>query len=80
MYIAMNRFKVAKASAGEFEKLWSERESYLHECDGFETCDTLRENAERCGYASLENIRSIRETGLDAWLASGQRRWFRPNR
>ena len=45
-----------------------------HECDGSETCDTLRENAERCGYASLKNIRSIRETGLDAWLASDGRR------
>jgi len=51
-----------------------------HECDGFETCDTLRDNVERCGYASLENIRSIREAGLDAWLASGKRRWFQPNR
>jgi heme-degrading monooxygenase HmoA len=42
MYIAMNRFKVAKASAEAFEKLWSERESYLHECDGFEGFHLLK--------------------------------------
>ncbi len=48
-----------------------------HECDASATCGTLRENVERCGYASLENIRAIRAMGLDAWLTSGNRRWFR---
>ena len=49
-----------------------------HECGGFEECDTLRENVERCGYASRENIRAILQVGLDAWLTSGKRYWFRP--
>ena len=35
MYIAMNRFKVAKGSEAMFEKLWLTRESYLHELPGF---------------------------------------------
>ena len=35
MYIAMNRFKVAKGSEELFEKLWLSRESYLHELPGF---------------------------------------------
>ena len=30
MYIAMNRFKVAKGSEEAFEKHWLSRESYLH--------------------------------------------------
>ncbi len=35
MYIAMNRFKVAKGREAEFETLWRTRESYLHEREGF---------------------------------------------
>jgi hypothetical protein len=48
-----------------------------HECDTFATCATLRGNVERCGYASIENIRAIREIGFDAWPKSERRRWFR---
>jgi heme-degrading monooxygenase HmoA len=35
MYIAMNRFKVAKTRAADFEALWRSRESYLHEMTGY---------------------------------------------
>lgn len=35
MYIAMNRFKVAKGSEADFETVWRTRESYLHELEGF---------------------------------------------
>lgn len=35
MFIAMNRFKVAKGKEAEFETVWRSRESYLHELDGF---------------------------------------------
>jgi len=35
MYIAMNRFKVAKESAEDFERLWISRDSYLDELPGF---------------------------------------------
>ena len=35
MYIAMNRFKVAKESAHDFEKLWLSRESHLDQLPGF---------------------------------------------
>jgi len=35
MYIAMNRFKVAKGSEQNFEQLWMTRESLLHELPGF---------------------------------------------
>lgn len=42
MYIAMNRFKVAKESTDDFEKLWNERESYLHELEGFVEFHLLR--------------------------------------
>ena len=35
MYIAMNRFRVIKERAQDFEQLWLNRESYLHEMPGF---------------------------------------------
>ncbi|MGE0769830.1 MAG: antibiotic biosynthesis monooxygenase [Hyphomicrobiaceae bacterium] len=35
MYIAMNRFKVAKGSEQNFEQLWMSRDSFLHELPGF---------------------------------------------
>ena len=35
MYIAMNRFKVLKDRAADFESVWFSRESYLHELPGF---------------------------------------------
>ncbi len=35
MYIAMNRFKVAKESGSDFERLWLSRDSHLHELPGF---------------------------------------------
>jgi heme-degrading monooxygenase HmoA len=35
MYIAMNRFRVLKDKAHDFEQVWLTRESYLHEMRGF---------------------------------------------
>lgn len=42
MFIAMNRFKVLKDAAQEFEQRWLTRESYLHELDGFVEFHMLR--------------------------------------
>jgi heme-degrading monooxygenase HmoA len=38
MYIAMNRFKVLKGSETDFENVWKNRDSKLHEMKGFRTC------------------------------------------
>lgn len=35
MYIAMNRFKVAKGSEAAFETVWANRETYLDRMTGF---------------------------------------------
>jgi heme-degrading monooxygenase HmoA len=35
MFIAMNRFKVAKGSEQAFEQVWASRESYLDRLPGF---------------------------------------------
>lgn len=42
MYIAMNRFKVAKGSENAFEEVWRSRKSYLHELPGFIEFSLLR--------------------------------------
>ncbi|MGQ4274240.1 antibiotic biosynthesis monooxygenase family protein [Terrihabitans sp. B22-R8] len=54
MFIAMNRFKVAKESGKDFEQIWLERESHLNELPGFVEFHMLRgpENEDHILYAS----------------------------
>lgn len=42
MYIAMNRFKVKKDRTEDFESMWKNRDSYLHELPGFQTFNLLK--------------------------------------
>jgi heme-degrading monooxygenase HmoA len=42
VYIAMNRFRIHAGREAEFEKVWSERESYLDEVPGFREFHLLR--------------------------------------
>ncbi|MEL6479451.1 MAG: antibiotic biosynthesis monooxygenase [Pseudomonadota bacterium] len=42
MYIAMNRFKVARGSEAEFESVWTGRESHLAEVPGFKEFRLLK--------------------------------------
>ena len=42
MYIAMNRFQVTPGREEVFEEHWRNRESYLHEVDGFTEFHLLR--------------------------------------
>lgn len=42
MYIAMNRFRVARGSEEVFEELWRKRDSYLDDVPGFEQFHLLR--------------------------------------
>lgn len=42
MYIAMNRFKVKKERAQDFEAMWRNRDSYLHEVTGFQGFNLLK--------------------------------------
>ena len=54
MFIAMNRFKVLKDATGEFESVWFNRESHLHELPGFVAFHLLRgpEREDHVLYAS----------------------------
>ena len=42
MFIAMNRFQVRKERAGDFERVWTERETHLGDVPGFVTFHLLR--------------------------------------
>ena len=42
MYIAMNRFKVARGSEEAFEDIWKNRDSSLDQMKGFRTFHLLR--------------------------------------
>lgn len=42
MFIAMNRFQIAKGFEEGFERVWRERESYLEEVPGFRSFALLK--------------------------------------
>ncbi|MFQ5676490.1 MAG: antibiotic biosynthesis monooxygenase family protein [bacterium] len=42
MYIAMNRFRIAKGREDVFEDMWRNRESYLQDVPGFQQFHLLR--------------------------------------
>jgi len=72
MYIAMNRFKVAKGSEEAFEKLWLSRESYLHELPGFIVFHLLKgpEREDHTLYSSHTVWRSYAD--FENWTKSEQ--------
>ena len=72
MFIAMNRFKVVKESAADFEKVWLGRDSRLGEMDGFVAFHLLRgpEAEDHVLYASHTVWRS--RSAFEAWTRSEQ--------
>jgi len=42
MFIAMNRFRVARGKENDFVAIWKSRESYLDEVPGFQTFHLLQ--------------------------------------
>src|SRR4029078_4653135 len=67
MYIAMNRFKVLKEAAKDFENVWFTRESYLHELPGFVAFHLLKgpEREDHVLYSSHTVWRS--HADFEAW-------------
>lgn len=70
MFIAMNRFKVAKESTEDFEQIWLQRESRLAELDGFIEFHMLRgpEREDHVLYASHTVWTS--RAAFEAWTRS----------
>ena len=65
MYIAMNRFRINAGHEADFEKIWSERDSYLGEVPGFrefhllrgETVDEITTYLSHSVWESIESFR-----------------------
>ncbi|HMO28605.1 antibiotic biosynthesis monooxygenase [Enterovirga sp.] len=72
MFIAMNRFKVFKNAAEEFEAIWKNRDSSLNEMAGFEGFHLLRgpETPDYILYSSHTTWRS--KADFEAWTKSEQ--------
>lgn len=72
MYIAMNRFKVAKGSEEEFEAIWKNRDSRLGEMRGFREFHLLRGPENEAEGYTLYASHTIWETYDDfvAWTKS----------
>lgn len=72
MFIAMNRFKVFKNAAEEFEAVWKARDSHLDEMTGFQGFLLLRGPAtdDHVLYSSHTTWRS--KADFEAWTKSEQ--------
>ena len=70
MFIAMNRFRIARGFEAGFEQVWRQRDSYLSEVPGFKSFSLLKgpERDDHVLYAS----HSIWESGeaFEAWTRS----------
>lgn len=70
MFIAMNRFRIAKGFENGFEQVWRERESYLSEVPGFKSFNLLKgpERDDHVLYASHSTWESSH--AFEAWTES----------
>jgi heme-degrading monooxygenase HmoA len=70
VYIAMNRFRIARGREETFEELWRKRESYLDEVPGFRDFHLLRgpSSDEETLYASHSVWESAE--AFEAWTQS----------
>ena len=70
MFIAMNRFRIARGREDLFEQMWRERDSYLADVPGFREFHLLRGPAD--DEATLFASHSVWESRADfeAWTES----------
>ena len=70
MFLAMNRFKIARGFEDGFEKVWRERDSYLSEVEGFVSFNLMKGMAteEFVLYASHSVWQS--KEAFEAWTDS----------
>jgi len=70
MFIAMNRFRIRPGHEADFERVWAERDTHLHEVPGFIEFHLLRgpEHDDHTLYAS-HTLWASREA-FEAWTHS----------
>lgn len=70
MYIAMNRFKIAKGREEEFEQAWRERESHLDQVQGFREFHLLRGSAGEEATVFVSHSQWDSREAFQAWTES----------
>jgi len=70
MYIAMNRFRIAKGKEADFERIWAERDAHLEDVPGFGEFNLLKgpEAEDHTLYASHTSWES--QGHFEAWTQS----------
>ena len=70
MFIAMNRFKVARGAEADFEQVWASRDTHLRDVPGFVEFHLLRgpDREDHVLYASHTIWRS--QEDFEAWTRS----------
>lgn len=53
-FVACNQFFVTQENAAAFEERWANRDSKLHECDGFVAFSMLRRDGQAKGHGTVE--------------------------
>ena len=70
MFIAMNRFRIAKGFEAGFEEVWRQRDSYLSEVPGFKSFALLKgPERDDHGLYSSHSVWASREA-FEAWTQS----------
>lgn len=70
MFIAMNRFQVAKGSEAEFERIWKERDTHLDEVPGFVEFHLLRGPEEESYTLYSSHTVWASKTAFEDWTKS----------
>ena len=70
MFIAMNRFRVARGHEEVFEELWRQRESYLDDVPGFREFHLLKgPSDDECTLYASHSVWDSRQA-FEAWTES----------
>ena len=70
MFIAMNRFEVARGEEEAFETMWKERKTFLHEVPGFEAFHLLRGPAAQDHTLYASHTRWASRAAFEDWTRS----------
>lgn len=70
MYIAMNRFRIARGHEDDFETLWRERDSYLEGEPGFRSFHLLKGPSDDEGALYASHTIWESEADFRAWTES----------
>ena len=70
MFIAMNRFRIARGFEEGFESVWSNRESYLERVDGFREFKLLRGPGDDEATLYASHVTWDSREQFEAWVQS----------